>query len=230
MKVKVSACLFVLALFLVPGPLLSPVRGESKNPGQLPDKKFTLSTAKLMEDLAGKAEKYPTYTTQLINLANRNSQATRSRRVGQMSELIQEFPGQTYEQWVIWYLQKHPGAIDQAAENTYAMIEKMRRAMADIDQDMVQRWIRELVLTKTYAGLRFQKSILKEIARRKNVSFRLATVEEESQGIDGYIGAVPVSVKPVTWLTQPQLQDEIKAEIIFYEKERGGIRVYHNLR
>ncbi len=36
---------------------------------------------------------FPKYTTQLMNLANQNSQGTRPKVVGQMSDLIQEFDG-----------------------------------------------------------------------------------------------------------------------------------------
>jgi len=188
---------------------------------------FILSTKKIMTDIAGKAETYPTYTTQLINLANQNSQATRPKKVGQMSELIQEFEGQSYEEWVRWYLNKYPDTIDQATDDTYAMIQKMRHAMADIDRGMVRTWIRELILTKTFAGLRFQESILKEISQKEKTSYRLANPDEEGKGIDGYLGAKPVSIKPTSYKAKPFLQEDIKVEIIYYEKVRGGIRVFY---
>ncbi len=189
---------------------------------------FTLSTKKIMTDVAGKAETYPTYTTQLINLANQNSQATRPKKVGQMSDLIQEFPGKSYDEWVKWYVNKYPKAIDQATDDTYAMIQKMRNAMADIDRDMVRTWIRELILTKTFAGLRFQESILKEIAQKEKTTYRLAIPDEEAKGIDGYIGTKPVSIKPTSYKAKPFLSEDIQVEIIYYEKVRGGIRVFYN--
>jgi MjaI-like restriction endonuclease len=188
---------------------------------------FTLPTKKIMTDVAGRAETYPTYTTQLINLANQNSQATRPKKVGQMSELIQTFPGRSYDEWVKWYINKFPKAIDQATDDTYAMIQKMRHAMADIDRNMVRTWIRELILTKTFAGLRFQESILKEIAQKKKTSYRLAIPDEEAKGIDGYIGAKPVSIKPTSYKAKPFLPEDIQIEIIYYEKVRGGIKVFY---
>lgn len=42
---------------------------------------------------------FPKYTTQILNLANQNAQATRPKVVGQMSELIKEFTGRTLEEW-----------------------------------------------------------------------------------------------------------------------------------
>ncbi len=193
-----------------------------------PEKAFKLKTDEMIRYATGEVQTFPKYTTQLMNIANRNAQSTRARYVGQMSELINDFDGDSYDQWVRWYLDKHPDAIDTATDRTYKMIEKMRRAMADIDRKMVRRWIEELVLTKTYVGLRFQESILKKTAEKRKASYRKAKPAEESKGIDGYIGTDAVSIKPVTYLDQPLLQDEIAAEIIFYEKVRGGINVYYN--
>ena len=42
-------------------------------------------------------EEFPKYATQIINLANQNAQGTRPGIVGQMSDLILEFPGKEYE-------------------------------------------------------------------------------------------------------------------------------------
>jgi hypothetical protein len=198
---------------------------EDRSPGS--GQSFTIPTRQIMEDAAGKKEPFPKYTTQLINLANQNSQATRPKNIGQMSELIQAFPGEAYEEWVRWYIAQHPDAIDQATDKTYAMIEKMRQAMAGIDKAMVRRWIEELVLAKTYAGLKFQESIIKDIAGKKRAAWRLARPEEESRGIDGYIGGHPVSIKPTTYKTMKALPEVLEAEIIYYEKVQGGIRVYY---
>ncbi len=46
---------------------------------------------------------FPKYAIQIINLTNQHSQATRPRNVGQMSELIQAFPGKSYVDWTTWY-------------------------------------------------------------------------------------------------------------------------------
>ncbi|NOY69503.1 MAG: MjaI family restriction endonuclease [Deltaproteobacteria bacterium] len=181
-----------------------------------------------MVDTTGKVETYPTYATQIINLANRNAQATRPSKVGQMSELIQKFDGRTYRQWETWYTNRYPNAIDRASGQTWAMLEKMKKTMNSINKPMVRRWVSELILAKTYIGLKFQKSILKKIASMKNTTSRLSNPEEEARGIDGYIGATAVSIKPVTYKSQPLMQDTIRAPIIYYEKVRGGINVYYD--
>jgi hypothetical protein len=188
---------------------------------------FVISNQALIEDIAGKPISYPKYTTQLMNLANQNAQSTRPRNVGQLSELIQQYEGQSYAGWVEFYLKRYPEAIDQAADRTYAMIENMRAAMQEIDRDMVQQWVKELVLTKTFAGLKYHETILRKIADIEKTSHRLAQPDEEAKGIDGYIGTRPVSIKPASYKTKPFLPEDIEVEIIYYEKTIGGIRVFY---
>ena len=62
--------------------------------------KFKIRNDKLTQDLVGTTIEFPKYTTQLINLANQNAQGTRPKVVGQMSDLIQEFGGKKYDDWV----------------------------------------------------------------------------------------------------------------------------------
>ena len=56
---------------------------------------------------------FPKYASQIMNWANQISQGTRPRVVGQMSDLIQQFPGRTIQEWEQWYTQKHPKAITE---------------------------------------------------------------------------------------------------------------------
>ena len=114
-------------------------------------------------------EEFPKYTTQVVNLANQNAQGTRPRMVGQMSDLIQEFDGGSYREWVEWYGKRMPDAIENATERIYEMIENLRGAMGLIDKDLVRRWVRDLVLTKTFIGFRCQESVLKKIENLKAV-------------------------------------------------------------
>jgi hypothetical protein len=60
-----------------------------------------IKNTEIIEDIVGGIENFPKYTTQLINLANQNAGGTRPKVVGQMSDLIQEFPGNTFPEWVV---------------------------------------------------------------------------------------------------------------------------------
>ncbi len=221
MRIK-STNLFFYVLILS---LLFGNNATAKDGTRCDEQTFTLSTKEIMADVAGPPEIFPKYTTQLINLANQNSQATRPFYVGQMSDLIQEFPGNSYDQWVQWYIAKYPNAVEQATDKTWTMICKMQQAMAGIDRDMLRQWMQELILTKTYAGLCFQESILKAIAVNEKTTYRLARPDEESKGIDGFIGTEPVSIKPVSYQSKKSLPETIHTKIIYYEKVRGGIKV-----
>jgi hypothetical protein len=186
---------------------------------------LTLNQEEILRDTVGQIPEFPKYTTQLMNLANQNAQGTRPKVVGQMSELIQEFPGKDYEEWVKWYRQQKPEAIDQATAKVYAMLLNLRKAMENIDETLVRKWVEDLVLTKTYAGLKFQKSILARVSEIKGQPYRLAEPGEESKGIDGYIGQTPVSIKPVTYSSKPMLNEDIPVAIIYYEKVKTGIKI-----
>jgi hypothetical protein len=68
--------------------------------------KLVIKNTRITQDLVGKSTDFPKYTTQIINLANQNAQGTRPKVVGQMSELIEQCPKGTYEEWVKWYSEK----------------------------------------------------------------------------------------------------------------------------
>ena len=57
-----------------------------------------ISNRELQTLVAGEPEVFPKYVTQILNLANQNAGGTRPRVVGQMSELIQQFPGDSFEE------------------------------------------------------------------------------------------------------------------------------------
>ena len=182
-----------------------------------------LKNVEIQEYVNAPASEFPKYTTQLMNVANQNSQATRPRHVGQLSELIQEFPGQTFEEWVTWYQERYPDAIDEATDRIISMIENFNDAIAKIDPGMVKSWVEDLILVKTFAGLRFQEAILKKLSEIKGYDYRLAEPHEESQGIDGFVGEEAYSIKPSTYDSMPTVAESIEVKIIFYEKKRDGV-------
>ena len=185
--------------------------------------KIKLKNAEIQEYVNAPASEFPKYTTQLMNVANQNSQATRPRHVGQLSELIQEFPGQTFEEWVTWYQERYPDAIDEATDRIISMIENFNDAIGEIDPSMVKSWVEDLILVKTFAGLKFQEAILKRLGEIKGCDYRLAEPDEESQGIDGFVGEEAYSIKPSSYDAIPTVAESIEVKIIFYEKRADGV-------
>lgn len=188
-------------------------------------KQFKIKNDELIAEISGEAKNFPKYTTQIMNLANQNSQGTRPSVVGQLSDLIQECPHKEYDKWKSWYLEKHPDAIDKATDKVFSMIEYLKEAINKIDKRMVKKWVEDLVIDKTFIGLKFQEAILKRVAKIKNKNYKLSIPKEESKGIDGFIGETPVSIKPMTYKTKNMLKEKIEVKIIFYDKKKDGINV-----
>jgi len=172
---------------------------------------------------------FPKYTSQLINLANQNAQGTRPEVVGQMSDLFPEFlrssRDKTIEEWRKWYTGRYPDALKNATNKICEQVKKLREAILLIDREMVEKWVEDLVIYKTFNGLYVQKAILASLAKRKETSFRLATPEEESKGIDGYVGDTPYSIKPYTYKTMGRLSETINVKMIYYTKTKTGLEI-----
>ena len=104
-------------------------------------------------------------------------------------------------------------------------MENLKKAIQIIDEEMIRRWVEDLVITKTYSGLYVQKAILTKIAEREGASWRLARPEEESRGIDGCVGDVEYSIKPATYRTMDRLSETIEARMVYYTKGKDKITV-----
>lgn len=179
-----------------------------------------------VEELSNaEAYDFPKYTTQIINLVNSNAQGTRPAVVGQMSELIQAFPGKSLAQWIEWYSAQQPNAVNNATEKIWSKLQEMKEAVALIDKPMVEAWVKDLVYTKTYCGLKFQEAILAYLAREYNTTYRLANIKEEAHGIDGCLNDKPAQIKSITYKQEAFLAETINVPIIFYDKKKDGINI-----
>jgi hypothetical protein len=184
-----------------------------------------ISNAEIAAVLAAPSKPFRKYTTQLLNLANQNAGGTRPAIVGQLSEMIQEFRGKTLEEWRQFYLAEKPHAIDEAVARIWQMIQSLREALEAIDEEMVRDWVHDLVITKTFVGLRFQEAILRAVGSKRGEPWRLAEPEEEAKGIDGYIGDMPVSIKPHSYDAKPILSESLPPQLVYYEKAPRGLIV-----
>ena len=172
---------------------------------------------------------FPKYTSQLINWANQNAQGTRPRVVGQMSDLFPAFLSSTHqvtiEYWKRFYIMQHPNAFEEATNRIYCQIENLREAIQLIDREMVEQWVEDLIINKTFNGLYVQKAILASLADLKDTDYRLATPEEEAKGIDGFVGNIPYSVKPDTYKSMGYLPETIDVKMIYYTKTKTGLKI-----
>lgn len=168
---------------------------------------------------------FPKYTTMIVNLVNGTAQATRPKVVGQMSDLIQEFDGKTLDEWKKWYSAKMPNAISDATAKISTLMVEIKKAIELIDDELIENWVKDLVYTKTFCGLKVQQAIISYIANLYGKEWRLADKNEEAKGIDGFIGDIPIQIKSETYKQKGQLNEVIDVPIVYYEKKKDGLNV-----
>lgn len=189
-------------------------------------KKIKIKNEEITQLLDAEVVSFPKYATQLINLANQNAQGTRPEVVGQMSELIKEFKGKKLEEWGKWYLNKYPEAIEKAKTKILQMMENLKEVIILIDAQMIEAWVKDLVIVKTFIGLKFQEAIMKRVAATMGKGYRMSDSLDEAKGIDGYIGEIPISIKPQTYESKQMLPEIIGVHIIYYDKVKDGINIF----
>ena len=195
-------------------------------------KTMKLSNKQISESNGAVSPAFPKYTSQLMNLAGGNSQATRPSVVGQMSELFPQFlkecQAPSPDAWRKWYEEKKPEAFNEASKRIKGQIDALKKAIGLIDDKLIRQWAEDLVINKTYNGFLYQKAIIDAIAKEKGLPPRYASPADESKGIDGYIGSEPVSIKPTTYDVKAALPEEIAVRIIRYKKKKTGIEITYD--
>ena len=192
------------------------------------DDEFRISAEERERLVAEEVEEFPIntpkYTTYLLNPAINLSQSNRPEVVGQMSEIIDDFrtkhPDGTFEDWIEFYFEKYDGErrLKEATERAVPMVKKMKEAFDQVDKDMTHNYLRDLVLFKTYEGFDIQETILRKLRDMYDAEIERATPDDESRGIDGYVGEQPVSIKPETY--PDNLREEIDAPIVYYDENK----------
>jgi len=194
----------------------------------MPDDEFRISEEERERLVAEEVDEFPIetpkYTTYLLNPAINLSQSNRPEVVGQMSDIIEEFrekhPEGNFEDWVEFYFEEYGGEerLEEAAETAYPMVKKMKEAFEQVDRELTHDYLRDLVLFKTYEGFDIQETLLRKLGELFDTDVRRATAEEESRGIDGYVGNQPIQIKPVTY--KDNLQEEFDAPVVYYDENK----------
>jgi len=187
--------------------------------------KIKISNDEITRLLDEEPASFEKYISPILNMANRFAHGTNAKIVGQMTELIQQFPGGSLSDWEQWYIENHPEAIENASRKIQQEIEALKIAIERIDEETILKWARDLIVIKTFIGLKFQDAILKKVSDILNTSYTIATTEQESHGIDGFIDDKPVSIKPESYKQMQALPEHIDHRMIHYKKAKGGIVV-----
>ena len=180
-----------------------------------------------LEDKRKKMEKIK-YVDSIINIANQWTQATRSKHIGQMSDLIKDFRNFTddhsVDSWGKFYGNKEGvDKIDEASNKIWKMIKNIKENLDKVDKEYVDRWAKDLIIHKSHSGLQIQLDILNRVSKK---SCRLASADEESMGIDGYVDGEPVQIKSETYKSTLNSNNEkIPYRKIYYKKSKNGFKI-----
>lgn len=143
---------------------------------------------------------FPLYSKPILNIATQNSKATGVKVVGSMKDQWMQFMAtrsRSVEDWESWYMSNGgPAKIQAATDRLYDMLTKMPVDHKVFTRALAHDYIMDLVINKTHYGMSGEYHAVLAAARHFDLPHRFSTPEEESQGIDAWIGPHPVQVKP----------------------------------
>jgi len=188
---------------------------------------FKITKSKIKSIKSSTLKDFPLYTTYLINKISETAQATRENVVGQLSEefplFIKECNENKYDvsldKWKSYHKQKYPNAITDAKDKIKVMLENFKNAINKIDDDLIERWVEDLVYEKTFIGMNVEQ-IISEYLISKGHKIRKATPQEESQNIDIYIDGNPYQIKPEGY-DRTVIKSRIQVPVLIYSKDNN---------
>ena len=164
--------------------------------------------------------KFPTYCSPLLNIANQYGRGTRPEVVGQLSDLVREIRPVSVEEWKDKYYTKHPEAKANAADRIERTVHNLRQALESIDRPMIEQWVDDLLINKTFTGFSYEGIVLKELANRTMGDYRASSTEDERKGIDGWVKVgtvyVPVQIKPESHRRGRNRPEKFTCPIVYY--------------
>ena len=164
------------------------------------------------------------YHSAFLNIVNKDAHSSRPETVGKLAteifpNYIDNATNPTPESWKKHYQDTHSEEYNNGLTKFKKQFKKEKQAINNITDDDLQAYYDDLMFNKTFKGLYAQNEILKDIATDKNTEFRKPTATEEGQGIDGYIGDVPYSVKSETYKNSAAKNNETINAIMVYYKD-----------
>ena len=196
--------------------------------------------------------KLPKYASSIINEINGWAKGSKAENVGQVSELIKMFreekPAGSLEDWIAYHqglkgrtiqILKGNGknkrlesikmaGIDQGVADIMQKLEDVKKSIDSLTQEGIRAWLENLVYQKTYCGLEAQELILKDIAEKRQLTWILGSMEDERQGIDGYIidpnvpKFFPLQIKSSSYSNKHK-QEHFDCPIVSYDLKENGI-------
>ena len=183
---------------------------------------------------------FPLNSKPILNIATQNSQATRPAIVGSMKEFWTKFlatGNKTVEQWEQWYIahtdsngKNGNDRIQAATDKLYAYLNKMPLDHNVFTRDIAEKYILDLIVNKTHYGMSGEYHSVVAVANYFKKEYRFSTPEEESQGIDAWIGECPVQVKPEGTVVKHHVRNHADTEktLVITYKSKEDVCFIHN--
>jgi len=178
---------------------------------------------------------FPLYSKPILNIATQNSKATAVKFVGSMKEQFSQFlkdsDTKSLADWEKWYDERGgKEKIKMATDKLYSMLQKMPVDNEIFTRELAQKYIEELCYNKTHYGMSGEYHAVVAAATYFNKEFRFSTAEEESMGIDAWIGETPVQVKPHDSVKMHHVRnhaDEEKTLVLTYEAKKDSCYIHN---
>lgn len=150
---------------------------------------------------------FPKYVYPSVNQAGLLSRSCSSKNIGHLHSLIKKRKFRSLSEWKIWYTKKNPNNVKIAVDKLYdCLIElmsnitnnntKVSKKGQNKLKEYCQVFVENLMFEKTFAGLKIQEVILAKLSEIVGEQYVWTNEKDDSSGVDGYIGKIPVSVKP----------------------------------
>ena len=143
---------------------------------------------------------YPKKLYGHINVANFQEGATLPKKVGKVHTLFKTRKFRNLNEWKKWYTKKYPNSIKEAVDEilgnfkTIGISASYRRKY----KPFVEAYVENLLLDQTYQGLTIQEIILRKLSQITGKKYVWSSSTQDSGGTDGFVGEIPVSIKPKT--------------------------------
>lgn len=178
-------------------------------------------------------QEYETYVRPLLNLANQYSHATRPAQLGiSTSEESKRFQDQHDQpapsDWRAYLNDEYDmdAILDEATDQMQEKIDEFRAVLDNVDRSVIRKWLKELIYQKSFEGHAIEERVMLEAANHYGVRFERNTKSDEQDGIDGYLGGQPVSVKPVSYFDKNELPEHIDVPMLVYSIQDGQLQIH----
>jgi len=177
---------------------------------------------------------WPRYATQLLNIAGQNAQCFTAKKVGSMKESWLEFVAtgvpDTLENWEAFQRPRiGEENLQWAADKLYSKAHD-DMGISWITPELCRDYVEEVIFNKTHFGMGGESAAIQAAAEYFKMPYRFSTAEEESQGIDGWIGEYPVQVKPEDTYKKGHVHngaDVTKQLVLTYEKKKHTAYIHN---